>query len=172
MKWWKVLFLDNLFNVSTRCSSPTQGEWGGLEHLAEISDKFLSTKVVKKKNFHHFMSTGATEKSLHSYIHVKVKLELVFPEDVHECKSDQESAQIPSTEAHVSKHFFVSIHQTPIDVCENTCVTPKVITPFLPSSPPPPLRQHTQLLSPFWKKILDETLVTLWHLSTAAWTGV
>ena len=36
-------------NISTRCSTPPQ----------------LTTKVVKKENLHHFMSTGATEKSLH-----------------------------------------------------------------------------------------------------------
>ena len=29
--------------------------------------KFLPSEVVKKRTLHHFMSTGATEKSLHSF---------------------------------------------------------------------------------------------------------
>ena len=42
---YALVLEDNLSDISTRCSSPR-----GLQHLVNMSDKLLSTKVVKKEN--------------------------------------------------------------------------------------------------------------------------
>ena len=43
-----------LWTKGSRCSSPPQGELGGLEHLVNTSDKLLSTQVFKKENLLSF----------------------------------------------------------------------------------------------------------------------
>ena len=53
--------------ATCRCSSPPQGRicpWGGLGHLLET--------LSRKRILHHFMSTGATEKSLQVYVQLYI----------------------------------------------------------------------------------------------------
>ena len=72
LSWQLHLVRTYLATISTRCSSPplclhliASLLRGGLEYLVETLARWVLTKWSCNASFHHFMSIGATEKSLH-----------------------------------------------------------------------------------------------------------
>ena len=71
---FKALFLTtSLGTIPTHpanisCWWYSFSHWGGLEHLIQTLARYVpyQVKLSRKRTFHHFMSTGATEIPLHS----------------------------------------------------------------------------------------------------------